>query len=511
MQKTRRFFQSFCCASLTLVAIITPIRGEERKWSKEAQAVLNAPLKVAVKPLDQGPRAGSLVDFSVELQNGKSQPAVTQSDAHVELQLLDLSGAVVQSGKCKILAKEANGKCTLQAPKSGVYKLRAMPQNRELTEGTGYILVRPEAGSPQKDGGSKRQEVPKKQEPASKSPGAWIDGPGRRGWHNPDAGGVQLLNVAYFSDDTGLQLAPAAAEGCNKSRGAAAVVVLINEGGEAGGAFRAGLESATIQAFFEAEDGGSAPSDILVWLSPDHGALDHQPLVIPKCSTSGEAHLSSKYPVQTSVAYNVAPGTYPVKGPTHLQALFVHPIVGLGIVPEGNQTLSLIDRGRIVASFFDADGNTIPTDLDRTVKFVSNNSFFSTKEQSVSLKPGDFSAETVLLPFWVGSGSIFVTADRLKTAIHQVEVVGMAVILVCLSGGLFGALVLYLTSGGSLYSRLIVGIAAGIVLTWAYVFGILPKVDATIAHNYISVFVVSILGGYLGIKAFDKVISLLGW
>jgi hypothetical protein len=496
-----------------LMAIIAPVRGEQAKWTKEAQAAVNAPLKVAVKPLEQGPRAGSLVDFSVELQNGKSQPAVTPADSHVELQLLDLSGAVVQSGKCKILAKEASGKCTLQAPKSGVYKLRAMPQNRELTEGTGYVLIRPDTegaqkqgpNSPAPKGGSKRENAPQKQERDSKSPGAWIDRPG-------NAGSARLLRVAYYSDDTGAQpAAPSAAEGCNKSRGAAAVVVVINEGGEAGGAFRAGLESATIQAFFEAEDGGSAPSDILVWLSPDHGALDHQPLVIPKCSTSGEAHLSSKYPVQTSVAYNVAPGTYPVKGPNKLQALFVRPIVGIGIVPDGSQTLSLIDRGRLVASFFDADGNTIPTDLDRTVKFVSNNSFFSAKEQSVTLKPGDFSAETVLLPFWVGSGSIFVTADRLKTAIHQVEVVGMAVILVCLSGGFVGALVLFLTSGGSLYSRLIVGIAAGIVLTWAYVFGILPKVDATIAHNYISVFVVSILGGYLGIKAFDKVITLLGW
>ena len=73
-----------------------------------------------------------------------------------------------------------------------------------------------------------------------------------------------------------------------KSRSGAKVVLTINEGGESGGAFRADLESATIQAFFQAEDGGSAPSDILVWLSPDHGTLDHQPLLIPACSISGD-------------------------------------------------------------------------------------------------------------------------------------------------------------------------------------------------------------------------------
>jgi hypothetical protein len=70
---------------------------------------------------------------------------------------------------------------------------------------------------------------------------------------------------------------------------------------------------------------------------------------------------------------------------------------------------------------------------------------------------------------------------------------------------------LFLVSGGSIYSRLVVGVAAGIVLSWAYVFGLLPRVDGVIAHNFISVFVVSILGGYLGIKAFDIILKQFGW
>jgi hypothetical protein len=56
-----------------------------------------------------------------------------------------------------------------------------------------------------------------------------------------------------------------------------------------------------------------------------------------------------------------------------------------------------------------------------------------------------------------------------------------------------------------------VGSVSGIVLTWAYVFELLPRVDVTVAHNYISVFVVSVLGGYLGIKAIDLVLKQLGW
>jgi hypothetical protein len=202
---------------------------------------------------------------------------------------------------------------------------------------------------------------------------------------------------------------------------------------------------------------------------------------------------------------------YSVDAPVALQANFVRPIVGIGIVPTGLQTLSLIDRVPLVAQFFDADGNAIPTDAARTVTFVSGNSVIGVQQETVSLKPGDLSADTMILPFWLGTAAIFVSADHLKTAEHEVQVVGMIVLIVCLIGGFLGGLVSFFSSGGKLYSRLVVSLAAGIVLSWGYVFGVLSKVDSSVAHNYISVFVVSLLGGYMGIKAFDLILKRFGW
>jgi hypothetical protein len=475
----------FGCLISLAVAII-PLHAQ---FAKEAQTAVSAALKVSVKPPPQGARAGDPVEFGVQLQNGKSQPATMPKETQIEIQLLGSSGEVVQKGSCQIKAGAADGKCVVQAPKAGLYKIRARPDNRELLEGTGYVLIRAVNGRKKA-----AASAPTRQKIASEE--RFI-----------------LLAVAY--QDPGGATAPASGSpaNCGAARSPAKVILTINEGGEAGGAFRASLESATIQAFFQADDGGPAPSNILVWLSPDHGALDHQPLIIPKCSISGEAHLSSKYPVQASVLYTVVPASYAVEAPPALKASFVRPIVGIGIIPKGTQTLSLIDRGPIVAQFFDIDGDTIPTDSARTVTFVSDNSSISTKQQSVTLKSGDLSAETEILPFWLGTGSIFVTTDRLKSPDppHRVEVVGLTVIMVCLLGGLAGGLVLFFVSGGSLYSRLVVGVVAGIVLAWAYVFGLLPKVDGVVAHNYISVFVVSILGGYLGIKTFDLILKRFGW
>jgi len=295
------------------------------------------------------------------------------------------------------------------------------------------------------------------------------------------------------------------------SQSHATVFLTINEGAETGGAFRAKLDTATINAFFQADDAGSAPQDIHIWLSPNHGTIDQAPLIIRRCSISGEAHLSSPSPTLVSITYSVEPRNYAITTPVTLQARFLRPIVGIGIEPKGQQTLSLIDQAPVIAEFFDGDGNSVATDTDRTVKFVSNNSLVGPKEQTITVKSGARSADNVVLPYRTGSAILFVTADGLQAATHELQVVGMIVFMLCVAGGLFGALVSYYTAGGRLPSRLVIGMAAGIVLSWAYVFAILPKVDSIVAHNYISVFVVSLLGGYLGIKAIDLVVKRLGW
>lgn len=468
-------------------------------FAREAQEVLDSAQKVVVKPVKQGPHPGDTVDFDVQLQNGKSAPVTAGKDTPLDLQLLGSSGEVAQTAMCKIAAQSADAKCSVQAPESGIYKIKAVPKDKSLLEGTGFLLVRPQKGTPRSapDGAAKERSNPPANVKDSKDKGAGLRPP----WPYR---GVSLIPAALF-----IQASEPAAPACKGSTGAAKVVVLINDGGASGGAFRAGVEPATIQALFESDDGEGAPFPIYIWLSPDHGVLDHNPLVIPKCGiNSGEGHLSSSYSGTASVAYTVLPSKYRSQG--SLSATFV-PVIGIVIVPQPPQILSLIDRGPIVAQFIDASGNTVATESQRTVTFVSNSSVVGVQDQSVVVQAGAYTAQTMILPFWIGTGSIFVTADRLQAVPHEVQVVGWAVIVVCLLGGVLGGIVLYFTSGGSVIARLIVGVATGIVVTWAYVFGLLPKLNAEIAHNYVSVFVTSIVGGYLGIKALNPILKRLGF
>jgi len=485
MKRLQAFWLAIAGTVFPLILVVPA----EAQFAQQAQSALQNAMKVAINAPQRGLRAGSKADIGLQLQNGKNEAAALPKDTHVELQFFGATGEVVHKSTCIIMAGAPDTRCPVEVEDPGLYKILAVPKNHQLLEGSGYVYVKPDKAP---DRNKARQEAP-----LGRSPGAMR------------VEGAKLVYAAYRPVDPD---PPAThADTCGASKTAASVILRINEGAESGGAFRAGLESAQIQAFFEAEDGGSAPSDVLVWLSPDHGAIDHEPLIIPRCSVSGQAALSSKYPVHATIAYSVIPKQYAPQGNGTLQASFIRPILGIAVLPEGEQTLSLIDNGPIVAQFFDANGDVVPSDSSRTVTFVSNNSVIGTRQQSVSVKSGDYSAANVILPFWLGRGTIFVTADQLQAAAHPVAVVGLIVILVCLIGGVSGGLVSFLAGGGPVYKRLLVGMAAGIVLSWAYVFGILPKVDTTVAHNYVSVFVVSLLGGYLGIKGLDLVLKRLGW
>lgn len=486
------------CLCLGLFALL-PRPTPCAVFARQAQQVLDSAQKIVVKPIKQGPHPGDAVEFDVQLQNGKNEPVAAGKETQLELQLLGSSGEVAQTGICEIPAQSADAKCSVQAPESGIYKIKAVPKDKGLLEGTGFLLVRPQKGTPRsaRDGAGKERSNPPAHAKDSKDKGA--------GLHLPwPYRGVSLIPAALF-----IQASEPAAASCKGSTGAATVVVLINDGGESGGAFRAGVEQATIQALFESDDGEGAPFPIYIWLSPDHGVLDHNPLVIPKCGiSSSEGHLSSMYSGTASVAYTVLPSKYRSQG--SLRATFV-PVIGIVVVPQAPQILSLIDRGPIVAQFLDATGHTVATESPRTVTFVSNSSVVGVEKQSILVNAGAYAAETVILPSWIGTGSISVTADGLQTVAHEVQVVGWAVIAVCLLGGVLGGIVLYFTSGGSVVARLIVGVTTGIVVTWAYVFGLLPKLNAEIAHNYVSVFVTSIVGGYLGIKALNPILKRLGF
>jgi len=87
---------------LVALTLIGQLAGAQ--WQKEAQLANAALQKISIKQIPQVQVAGMPLDFGVQLQNGREQPALLASDTLLDIQLFDGSGHLVYSGTCTISA-----------------------------------------------------------------------------------------------------------------------------------------------------------------------------------------------------------------------------------------------------------------------------------------------------------------------------------------------------------------------------------------------------------------------
>jgi len=462
------------CRAISALLLVSSLAFGQ-KW-------MTSPSKVSIETTPASPQAGDPINVVLKLLNNQNNPAAAPSDVQVIVQMAPKGGHAV-STSCRIPRGSSSGNCTLDQSPSGVVKIQAVPQNRELLGATKYIVVRSK--------GSGRSDL----------------APLRDSFF-----GVRIIRAAFDAPESLPTPAQPTACAAPLSHGAARMMVVVNDGGEAGGAFRAGLDAATVTAVFDADDGGSAPSNIRVLLTSDHGQFDDATgILIPVCQLTGSARLESQVANQISITCKVSPANYPIEEPRLLSATFITPIVGIRVLSQGTQTMSLVDRAYMSVQFFDQSGKSVATDIRRTVNFATNNPAIGLQRLSVDVQPGQDTADNTLTPNWPGEASIFVTSDHLQSPDpHPVQVTWSAV-YVCLIGSILGGLVAFVTGGGKVLSRILCGMAGGVVFSWLYIFGIAGKISWDIAHNGASVFVFALLGGYLGVKAIDLALSKIGW
>src|SRR5437764_5169973 len=103
------------------------------QWAKQAQQQAVYPSKIGIELPKISPVAGGSVELLLHLLNDRGEQIPAGDDIAVQVQMLSSTGKLVQSRNCAIPAKTTAGKCTLGAPSSGIFKLRATtPKNREL-------------------------------------------------------------------------------------------------------------------------------------------------------------------------------------------------------------------------------------------------------------------------------------------------------------------------------------------------------------------------------------------
>ena len=225
----------------------------------------------------------------------------------------------------------------------------------------------------------------------------------------------------------------------------------------------------------------------------------------------GEAHWTSRSPI--AAAKLTVAGTspkVPFAGSKEATVVFGTPILGIGLINPPSR-MTIVDSVTLTAVFFDADGNPIPTGTKREYRFVSNSPVLHLQPEHAAIDPGAPDFSTVATPTFVGESLIEVVSPGYTSKPQRVKVTGLIVLFLCVIGGILGGLLVYMTSQGKLWVRIVTGIIVGTVASWAYVFLGLPHIQSMILHTQISVLFVSVLAAFAGVKTLSVITKALNF
>ena len=272
-----------------------------------------------------------------------------------------------------------------------------------------------------------------------------------------------------------------------------------------------GKDYARITVYYMDPDGKPAPSEILLWMTWDHGTFSPQPLVIHKGRQTAEGTLVSESAVISEISIARAAPSVPVQGNSTLKIAFVPPIYGFGpATSEQVVHMSLIDREPIMGQFFDGQGHCVQTSRKREVHFSTTNPTLHIEPGSLNVESDSCIATVFLEPTWPGTATLEMWTPGYERQSIAVVISIWLVIVLCLIGGAVGGAVAKDTTKGSIWWRLFVGVVGAIVIVWFLVLAVVPQTHSMIAHSLISVFVVGIIGGYSGTQGIDFVAKKLG-
>jgi hypothetical protein len=271
-----------------------------------------------------------------------------------------------------------------------------------------------------------------------------------------------------------------------------------------------GKDPVTVHAFVMPKGDAPLPG-FRVHLFDGTGTMEPVPLVIPPGGEEGTATLRSDHEGQVKVEYLGATPAVDLDGDKVMTISFEPPIVGFELQPSPPR-ISLVDTCDLVLRLIDDQGRPIATKARRTVSLAlaAGRGEFSARE--VSIEPDSSSARATFTPVWWGPVTVTASTPNLVNVNASLEVVPpLALLGFSLAGGLLGGYVFMLKRRQSKLWRVPLGALTGVILLWACLFLGISVLPRAAILNPMSVFVISVVGGWLGTGVFEPILKLLGF
>jgi len=468
MQKnfSRSFIVSYCCVSLSLLLNAPKAEAQAR------QQVEGKPVKLAVKTDLQSYTVGAKAALEVVIHDANNKPVKAAKDYIIEIELRAMR-QLRKKMQDTIKAGEMSVKLQLPLDAVGFFEIHAghVAKIPELLSGDTRIRVKPVSRSLQRS-----------------RPGALL--PGFDG---------RFLGASMMASPVLPQFM--AAQGTELVLKSSPQRTLLADGKDA----------ATIHLFYGSEE-GVAPSDIRVRLFNSSGKLEPPPpLTIPKGDDYAQATLTSTKVETITLEYLGSTPDVPVPGARQLQIKFGPAITQLDL-NASPPAITLVDKSDLIVRLLNETGTTpIATDTARIISFAIENGRGEIEQKELQIPAGRFEGRTSFLPTWIGEVSISAATPDLQPATVAVKV-ALPLMPLTLSalGGLAGGIIAFWTGKNSKWWRIAIGLIAGFVLYWAFIFGMLDMVPRAIVLNPLSAFALSTLGGWLGTEVFTQLLKRLG-
>jgi len=443
--------------------------GAQARRQLESKAV-----KLFVKPDLKVYALGAKAAVEISLHDVNNKPVKAAKEYIIEIELrVSLSNQLKKKMQDTIKVGETSSKSTLQLEEIGVFNIHAghLAKLPELLPDDTVIRVRPVIRS--------RTSPPR---------GAWMPGFDLR-----FAGAGLLASPPPFkqipSQETSLLLKSSPQR------------TLLADGKDA----------ATIHLFYYGPE-GIAPADIRVRLFNSGGKLEPQLAIIPQGDDYSQAILTSDKIGTITVEYlGSTPTNLPPQAEKKFDIKFGPPItqIDLNISPPA---ITLVDQSDLIVRLLDEKGTPIAADSPRQIAFAIDKGRGEIEKEEFEIPAGRSEWRTSFFPTWIGEVEISAATPDLRPATAPLKVSPplMPLSLSAL-GGLAGGVIAFWTRQNSKWWRILIGLIAGFVLYWAFIFGVLNFVSRAIVLNPLSAFALSALGGWLGTEVFVQILKRFGF